>query len=320
MTDRSMTDRSVHAYWHEALDAPAHPVPETPGVTAVHGVEFAVVEGYRPLTADVYLPPARDCERAQPAPLIIYLHGGGWTVGTRRRFGRAFRSWSPSPLVRLAAAGFAVVTVDYRLSAEARFPAALHDAKAALRWARANREILGIDADRVVAWGESAGGHLALLLGLTAGIASLDGVVGAHLEQRTSVNGVVAWYPVSDFAALNAQRLPGSTADHEAADSFESRFLGAPIPSIPELAAMASPMHHVRACVPPVQLHHGDADAVVPYAQSSALGDALLAYGNDVELRTVPGSDHFWTGAPSVEEIFDASLAFAARVVGPTTR
>ena len=133
------------------------------GVTVHHGVEFGSIEGFRPLLLDLYVPARGEASGAA----IVYLHGGGWAVGTRRRFGRAFVSWSPTPLDRLAQAGFVVATADYRLSGEACFPAQLHDVKAAIRWLRGNAGALEVDPPRVVAWGESAGGHLAVLAGLT---------------------------------------------------------------------------------------------------------------------------------------------------------
>src|SRR3954471_1563942 len=159
------------------------------GVEVHHGVEFATVEGYRPLLLDLYLPaPATGSGAA-----IVYMHGGGWAVGTRRRFGRAFIPWSPTPLDLLARAGFVVATVDYRLSGEAHFPAQLHDVKAAVRWVRGNARTLGVDIARIVAWGESAGGHLAMLAGLTGHDTALDGEVGAFLDESSAVSGVIYW-------------------------------------------------------------------------------------------------------------------------------
>lgn len=137
------------------------------GVRFAHSVEFATIEGFRPLVLDLHLPPA-SLATAGACPVVVYFHGGGWAVGTRRRFGRAFRSWSPTPMERIALAGLAIARVDYRLSGEAIFPAQLDDALAAVRWVKANADGLGLAADRVVAWGESAGGHLAAMVGLTA--------------------------------------------------------------------------------------------------------------------------------------------------------
>ena len=167
-----------------------------------HGVEFAVVEGFRPLLLDLYLP-TRGTSAASAA--VVYLHGGGWAVGTRRRFGRAFASWSPTALDRLAQAGFVVATVDYRLSGEAHFPAQLHDVKAAIRWLRGNAAPLGVDPARVIAWGESAGGHLAMLAGLTGDRPELEGDVGEFVGESSAVCGVVDWYGPMNLLSLSSQ-------------------------------------------------------------------------------------------------------------------
>lgn len=266
-------------------------------MTVLREVEFASIEGYRPLVLDLYLPEAGH----RPAPAIVYFHGGGWAAGTRRRFGRAFRDWNPTPVERLAAAGFSVATVDYRLSGEAPFPAALDDAKAAVRWVRAAAAEHGIDADRIVAWGESAGGHLAAMVGLTG-------------TGDARVNAVVDWYGPTDLPSLAAQRLADSDANPDAPDSPESRFLGAPLPQVPELARTASPIHHVHPGAPPFHIRHGRADRVVPFAQSETFVAALEAAGVPVEFFPVDGCDHFWIGAPDLTEVFDTALHFAQRV------
>jgi acetyl esterase/lipase len=294
--------------WPPTLDA-LH-VTHDCGVAVFHALEFAVVDGFRPLQLDLYLPP-RNHPRADSAPAIVYLHGGGWAVGTRRRFGRAFRGWDVSPLIQLAEAGFVVASVDYRLSGEATFPAPLHDAKAAVRWLRAHAAELRVDGNRVLAWGESAGGHLALLLGMTAARDDLAGSVGDALDQRGDVCGVVAWYPPTDFTSLSAQRHPSSETDYDSADAPESRLLGGPISSLPDLAAAASPLTYVHSGAPPVQIHHGNADLMVPHAQSATFAAALEELEVEVELVTLLGTDHFWIGAPDIAAIFQASLAFA---------
>jgi acetyl esterase/lipase len=287
--------------WPPVLDAPH--VRYASGVTMYHAIEYAVVEGFRPLQIDLYLPPRNPEAPTPPAPAIVHLHGGGWAVGSRRRFGRAFRSWIPTPQELLAQAGFAVASVDYRLSGEAVFPAQLHDAKAAVRWLRANALILQVDPGRIVAWGESAGGQLALMLGLTGKRPDLAGAVGDALGESSDVCAVVDWYGVTDFSALDGDRLT--------AGSFESRLLGGPLRERADLASLASPVTHVHADAPPIHIHHGDADTVVSYGQSELLVRALRNVGCEVELITHPGGDHFWTGVSDIAAIFNASLAFA---------
>jgi acetyl esterase/lipase len=280
------------------------------GVTVHHGVEFAVVEGFRPLLLDLYVPAARSAFGAA----IVYLHGGGWAVGSRGRFGRAFASWSPTPLDLLAQAGFVVATVDYRLSGEARFPAQLHDVKAAIRWLRGNATHLGVDTTKVIAWGESAGGHLAMLAGLTGDQPELEGDVGDFASQSSAVIGVIDWYGPMNLLSLSSQHAPDSEKRPDDAGSWESSMVGAPLQADPARSRVASPISYVHPAAPPIQIHHGTVDGYVPFAQSVEFADALRAAGGTVELVAVEGSDHFWTGAPDLAAIFNASLAFAVRV------
>lgn len=290
------------------LGAPVSTLPS--GVMVHHGVEFASVEGFRPLLLDLYVPGREGSSGAA----IVYLHGGGWAVGSRRRFGRAFTTWSPTPLERLAQAGFVVATVDYRLSGEARFPTQLHDVKAAIRWVRGSASVLGVDTSKLVAWGESAGGHLAMLAGLTADRDDLDGTVGLHLDMSSAVCGVVDWYGPMSLLSLGSQHRPGSDSRPDDTGSWESSLVGAPLQTDPARTLAASPISYVHGGAPPVQIHHGTADTVVPFAQSVEFVEALRAAGGSVELVVVDGSDHFWTGAPDLAAIFEASMAFARRV------
>jgi acetyl esterase/lipase len=285
-------------------------VPLASGVTVHHAVEFAVVEGYRPLLLDLYLPtPATASGGA-----IVYLHGGGWAVGSRRRFGRAFASWSPTPFDRLAQAGFVVASVDYRLSGEARFPAQLHDVKAAIRWLRGTAGRTGVDPERILAWGESAGGHLAALAGLTSARSELAGTLGEFVDQSSAVCGVIDWYGPMDLLSLSSQHRPDSDKRPDDAGSWESMMVGSPLQAEPARSRAASPISYVHAEAPRMQIHHGTVDTQVPFAQSVEFAEAMRDAGGDVELIVVEGSDHFWTGAPDVSAIFDASLEFARRV------
>lgn len=293
-----------------ALNAPGLTLDS--GVIKHHAVDIATVEGYRPIQVDVYLPPEKSTPK--PGPAIVFIHGGGWALGSRRRFGRAFAAWPTSPHELLALEGFSVICVDYRLSGEALFPAQVHDCKAAIRWTRANAAELNVDPDRIMSWGESAGGHLSLMMGLTGSDEAMNGAVGEHVGVRSDVCGVVDWYGFSDLLASQSQRHPNSNQDHDGPTSFESQLLGGPLQSVPELAKQASPLTYVHADAPPIQIHHGDADLVVPYAQSEVLVSALMELEVNVEFVTIPGADHFWIGAPDVAAIFEASKAFAKEV------
>ncbi len=146
-----------------------------------------------------------------------------------------------------------VATVDYRLSGEARFPAQLHDVKAAIRWVRGNASQLGVDPSKVLAWGESAGGHLAMLAGLTAGSmpelprSDVEGEVGQHLGESSAVCGVVDWYGPMNLLSLSAQHRPDSDKRPDDAGSWESSMVGAPLQTDPARTRSASPISYVHA-------------------------------------------------------------------------
>jgi acetyl esterase/lipase len=267
-------------------------------------VPYAAIPGIRPLELDLYLPP----EVGTAAPLVVFLHGGGWRLGSRQALGPSYAGVSPHPFEVVAQAGIAVASVDYRLSGEATWPAQLHDAKAAVRWLRERSGELDLDPDRIAAWGESAGGHLAELLGLVTDPA-LEGEIGVT-GPSSAVAAVAAWYAPSDVAAVATD----NGGDPDAPDSREAQLLGAAPPSVPGRAAEASPLSHVSPAAPPVLLLHGQADRFVSCRQSERLRDALTAAGTDVELHTYDGADHMWLGAPdAAAHALDHTVAFLRR-------
>jgi acetyl esterase/lipase len=277
------------------LPPPAHEAPLPPpreagnGVSVLAGVPYAALPGARPLELDLYLPAGR------PAPVVVFVHGGGWRLGSRHSAGPAYSGTSPFEAV--ARAGVAVASVDHRLSGEARWPAPLHDVKAVVRWLRSRAGELGVDPGRVYAWGESAGGHLAALLGLTADRPELEGDVGVT-GPSSAVGAVAAWYAPSDLPALAADL----GTDPMDADTREAQLLGAPLPTVPDLAAEASPVTHVSPGAPPFLLLHGRADRFIPCVQSERLRDALQGAGAPVEFTGYDGADHMWLGSPAAAD------------------
>jgi acetyl esterase/lipase len=263
----------------------------TPPVRRVLDVRYGEVLGYRPLELDLYVP-----ETDGPLPVIVYVHGGGWQRGSRRK---------PLPVLGpdfydfLAAHGFAVAAIDYRLSGEARFPAPLEDVRTAVGWVRDNAASYGLDAGRVFLWGDSSGGHLALLAALT----------GTKVP-GSKVQGAVAWFPVTDLAGMPSD-VAGAGGEPDAGpDSREAHLLGAPARSVPDLAQQASPVTYASADAPPILLMHGAADDMVPAVQSIRLAEALGAAGAAIELELVPGATHFWNGATDVPAIVQRSIEF----------
>lgn len=250
-------------------------------------IVYAEREGFRALELDVYRP-GTSPEEARP--LLVYVHGGGWRVSHRSRAPRETRDWSRGFFERLTDVGFVVAAPDYRLSAEAPFPAQIDDIVEALRWLRENAGELGVVPGRTYVWGASAGGLLGALAALVAG--------------APPVAGVVCWYPITDLLALD------QTAD----DTFEAHLLGGPIGQHVDLGRSASPVTHVRGDAPPFLLQHGEDDTWVPHDQSVRLAAALRTAGAPVELESVPGADHFFGGAPDVQAIFERALAFLRRL------
>jgi len=259
------------------------------GVTGQPGVEYANLTGYRPLTLDLYRPKSD----GNPKPLVVWVHGGGWNRGDARTSG-AFADW-PRVLADLAARGFVVAAVDYRLSGEARFPAQIQDVKAAIRFLRANAGRYGIDTGRVYAWGGSAGGHLAALAAVTCGVeafaptASTGRLSGAEAKLAKPpggsdcVQGAVIWYGVFDLAA--------------AAESLNvEQLLGCQPFACPAKATQASPLTYAPRADIPMLLMHGLADTEVSPKQTEAMAAALKTGGASVETLFIPGVGHGWIG------------------------
>jgi acetyl esterase/lipase len=238
------------------------------------------------------------------------VHGGAFMLGSRALM---------SPVVeradlfrRLPGAGIAVASIDYRLSGEARFPAQLHDIKAAIRWLRVRGPELGVDPDRIAIWGESAGGYLAVMATLTGEVADLEGDVG-ETRASSSVTAGIDWYGPTDFSAMDRDAPPDSTMRHDAPDSPESLLLGAPVQARPDLVARANPCTYARRGLPPLLLQHGTNDRMVPFGQSVRLVDALRASGSDVTFVPVQGAGHDFEGVDDETAIVDAAIAFLLR-------
>jgi acetyl esterase/lipase len=244
------------------------------------GLVFAEPAG-QPLQLDLYRP-AGDAE----VPVCVYLHGGGWARGSRtdRAEGR---------LVPVARSGIAVASIDYRLTDTATFPAQLADARAAVRWLRARGAEHGLATGRIGAWGASAGGHLAALLGLCPD----DGDRDDGDRGDGSVQGVVAWFPPTDLLGLATDEPEGPRppflSGPPPSPSYEARLLGvAAVTDDPGAARAASPLAHVRPDAPPFLVVHGDRDGLIPSVQSRRLVDALTAAGATADLMLLAGANH----------------------------
>ena len=200
------------------------------------------------------------------------------------------------PLADLVRAGFAVASVDYRLSPVARFPAQVHDCKAALRFLRAKQDDYPYAAERIGIAGASAGGHLAALVGVTNGHAELEGTVGQYQSQSSDVAAIVDYYGPTNFMTILQQSTPHGLSVRVPA--FELLLGGRPEEHA-ELARLASPTTHVDRKDPPLLLIHGDQDPQVPINQSHELHGLYRQCGLEVDFEVVHGGAH---GGPAFHD------------------
>ena len=266
---------------------------------------YGNLPGFRPLTLDLYNPPGK----SYPRPALLFVHGGGWFRGDSRHAG-TFGDF-PGLLASLAARGYVVASIDYRLSGEAHFPAALQDVKSAIRWLRAHASDYNVDDTRIAIWGASAGGQLAALAGVTCGVASLEPPAspGDTKPPSDCVEAVIDWYGISDLESRNADFGKPNPDKSEEGD-----FLGCEPALCPiGVARNASPLTYIESMAPPFLIMHGEADTIVSPKQSQKLYDALRAKNVPAELAMYPGVNHdFAPVANSSPGAFDAAVNKAA--------
>jgi acetyl esterase/lipase len=258
-------------------------------------VTYATVGG-RPLGLDIYLPAG-----VRNPPLVVWVHGGAWSAGNKDNY--------PPELV---AKGFALASLDFRQSTDARFPANVHDIKAGIRFLRAKASEYGYRADKIAIAGASSGAHLAALVGVTSGNKELEGSVGDFPKQSSSVQAIVSYFGASNLNSILAQSTPfGLNVRRPALE----RLLGASPENAKELATLASPVAHVDASDPPLLLFHGDQDPQMPINQSHELHGAYKKLGLDADFDVLHGAGHggdaFFSG-----EALDRAEKFLRRTVG----
>ena len=251
------------------------PVPK--GTQVVENVAYAPGIGADLL--NLYVP-----KSDRPDPLVIWIHGGGWQIGNGWR--------GHSPAMRLLAHGYAVANIDYRLTGQARFPAQIQDCRAAVRWLRSHAGIYHIDSQRVGIWGESAGGHLAALLGTSGDSSQLEANEAPAPNVSARVQAVCDWYGPTDFLQIVTDKAAKDNPSLDAPGSPLGDLLGGRVSDHLELARLASPISFVGSGDPPFLIFHGDRDPIVPIHQSELLEKALSKAGDDVTFCRVEGGWH----------------------------
>ncbi len=227
-----------------------------------------VTAGHERQKLDLYLP-----QGAGPFPLVIWIHGGAWRAGSKEN----------TPALPLLAQGYAIASINYRLSQHAIFPAQINDCKAAIRWLRENAAKNQLDPDRFAVWGSSAGGHLAALVGTSGDVTEMTGL--KEKEPTSSrVQAVIDWFGPTDFTKMGGK--------HNDAKSPESILVGGAVQEKLDIVKQANPVTYVSKDDPPFLIMHGADDPAVPHSQSELLDQALDRVGVSSELVILPKTGH----------------------------
>lgn len=249
---------------------------------------------------DLYLPEKREGK----CPVIVHFHGGAFMICTKR-------DDSVEPMLRGLERGYAVVSAEYRKSGEARYPAMVYDAKAVIRWVRANAEKYGFDTERIAVWGPSSGGWLSSYVAVTNDNPAFEELSMGNGEYSSHVHACVDWCgPCAGFLEMDkALRASGAgVADHDEAMSPESQFLGTQITKIPELCRLASPIAHVSKATVPFLILHGGIDQVVPVEQSIAFAQAINAAAGEERAKLHISEGKLHHGHPWYHELWVSEM------------
>lgn len=251
---------------------------------------------------DIYIPD----EGEGPFPVILSIHGGAFKSGDKG-------DGQVIPMLEGIKRGYAVVSINYRLSGEAIFPAQIYDVKAAVRWIRANAKQFKLNPEKIAAWGGSAGGHLASMVGTSGNVKELEDLSQGNPNQSSRVQAVVDWFGPTDFLKMDAQLKESKVSNpqtHSVPDSPESELIGKNLVDAPELVKAANPETYITKDDPPFFIQHGLIDHLVPYQQSVNLANKLeQVIGKEkVIIELLPGTDH---GGPNYETEQNINKVFA---------
>ncbi|WP_282153333.1 alpha/beta hydrolase [Ruegeria atlantica] len=242
---------------------------------------------------DIYLPE----EGGGPFPVILGIHGGAFAFGDKT-------DDEMEAHIKGLKHGFAVVSINYRLSGEAPFPAGSHDVKAAVRWIKANSDQYGLNPDKIASWGGSAGGYYSAVLGTTSGLDFFEDKSMGNAEQPSNVHASVAWFGAYDLVVLGEQFKESSVTPQIEQDpndptSHNSEFMGGALASIARKVTEANPGNHISRDTPPFLIQHGTADTVVPFKQSTDFTErmrSIVPADTEVTFEALEGQGHMGDG------------------------
>jgi acetyl esterase/lipase len=246
---------------------------------------------------DIYLPE----EGNGPFPVIVSIHGGAFKGGDKA-------DGQVTPMLEGLKRGYAVVSINYRLSGEAIFPAQIYDVKAAIRWIRANAKIYKLNPEKIAAWGGSAGGHLSAMAGTSGNVKELEDLSLGNPAQSSRVLAVVDWFGPTDFIKMDEQLKASGVKNpqtHSIPDSPESELIGKNLIDAPELVRKANPETYITPDDPPFLIQHGRIDHLVPYQQSENLAAKLIPVigKGKVTFEILENNDHGGPGFTTEQNI-----------------
>jgi acetyl esterase/lipase len=250
---------------------------------------------------DIYLPE----EGSGPFPVIVSIHGGAFKGGDKA-------DGQLTPMLEGLKRGYAVISINYRLSGEAIFPAQIYDVKAAIRWIRANAKQYKLNPDKIAVWGGSAGGHLSAMAGTSGNVKELEDLSMGNPTQSSLVLAVVDWFGPTDFLKMDEQLKASGVKNpqtHSIPNSPESELIGKNLADAPELVRKANPETYITPDDPPFLIQHGRIDHLVPYQQSENLAAKLIpVIGKEkVTFEILENNDHGgpgFTSAQNIEKVF----------------
>jgi len=256
---------------------------------------------------DLFLPQSRTSDK--PLPVIVFIHGGAWHAGNKS-------SGRGSVMPYVTSGQYAGASVEYRFSQEAKWPAQIHDCKAAIRWLKAHAKEHNLDPGKIAVWGGSAGGHLVAMLGVSGDLKELEGNLGKHLDQTSRVTCVADFFGPTNLLTMGD--FP-STMKHNAADSPESELIGGAVQEHQDKARSASPFFHVSRDDAPVFIAHGTADPLVPFNQTEIFETALKQAGVPVYVQVIEEGGHGGFEGPKLnarlKAFFDKYLLGSGAVI-----
>ncbi|HPG41284.1 MAG TPA: alpha/beta hydrolase [bacterium] len=235
---------------------------------------------------DIYLPESGD----GPFPVILSIHGGAFSGGDKR-------DGQVTPMLEGLKRGYAVVSINYRLSGEAIWPAQINDCKAAVRWIRANADDYKLAAGKIAAWGGSAGGHLSAMLGTAGDVALLEDLSQGNAQQSSRVQAVVDWFGPTNFLTMDELQKQSGIPNpmiHSVPKSPESLLIGGNLEDFPDRVSSANPETYISKDAPPFLIQHGTEDNLVPHLGSLLFARKLgMALGYEkVALEFFPNTGH----------------------------